>query len=102
MTRLKPDLRLLGMLLVAVTIVGVGTRPALAVDVINGDAAAREIVVNDDDGESKIVTLAPHQKMTGICQSCIVLLGKESAEAHQSDVVKISDGKVLVRASERQ
>lgn len=96
MTRIKLDLRLLGVLLVAASFTSARSHAALAVDVINGDAAAREIVVNDDDGESKVMKLAPHQKITGICQSCVVVLGNDSVEATKTDIVKISGGTVSV------
>ncbi len=72
--------------------------PAHAVDVINADSAAREIIVNADDGESKTLTLAPRQKITGICESCVIVSGRTSAEASKADVVTISGGKASVRS----
>ena len=96
MTRLKPDLRLLAVLAVAATVADARPHAALAVDVINDDAAAREIVVNTDNGESKTVTLAPRQKIKGVCESCVVVLGKASVEASKTDVVKIAGGKISV------
>lgn len=71
---------------------------AVAVDVINTDAIAREIIVNADNGESKTLTLPPHKKVTDICDSCVVVLGNATAEVNASDVVKIADGKILVRS----
>jgi hypothetical protein len=71
---------------------------AHAVDVANADATMREVIVNDDNGDSKTLKLAPHQKITGVCESCVVAFGRDSVEASKRDVVKISGGKVSVSA----
>jgi len=74
------------------------TNEAQAVDLVNSDSVPREVVVNKADGASDVITLAPRQKVNGICESCVVLLDKSSVEATGSVTVRIEDGEVSIDA----
>jgi hypothetical protein len=72
--------------------------PSHAVDVVNSDRVARDIVVNDSDGESKALTLQPDAKIANVCQSCVILAGNSSVEANGNDLVKITKSNIAISA----
>ncbi|TAL03748.1 MAG: hypothetical protein EPO08_03405 [Rhodospirillaceae bacterium] len=80
---------------VATIAVGCDTGTAWAVDVVNTDKVPREIVINDSDGQSKMLTLSPRGKLSDVCDSCVVLSGNTSAEAAGKTTVRIEGGNVV-------
>ena len=74
----------------------VGSSTARAVDVINGDTVTREIIVNDSNGQNKLLSVPPGGKLYGVCLKCVVLLGRESADATGNMSVVIKQGRLAV------
>ena len=85
-----------GTITTVATTIGWSTDVAWAVDVVNADKVPHEIVVNGSDGQSNILTVSPKGKLLDVCESCVVLLGRTSAEANGKMIVRVEDGKVSV------
>lgn len=68
--------------------------PAHAVDIVNNDKVLRVVVLNEDTGDSNVVTLPPKQKFEKVCRSCVVLLGDMTVEAEGDALVVIERGKI--------
>ena len=68
--------------------------PAHAVDIVNNDKVLRVVVLNEDTGDSNVVTIPPKQKFNNVCRSCVVLLGDMTAEAEGEVTVVIERGKL--------
>jgi hypothetical protein len=78
---------------------------AHAVDVRNEDEKPQEVLLsvwkdaNGTDTIDTLITLAPGESATGVCEACIVSLGKgeeaESVAAEQTDVVVIEKSGLL-------
>lgn len=76
-----------------------------AVDVRNEDEKPQEVLLsvwkdaNGTDTIDTLITLAPGESATGVCEACIVSLGKgeeaESVAAEQTDVVVIEKSGLL-------
>ena len=79
---------------VTVLAVGCHTDVAWAVDVVNADKVPREIVINDSNGQSKIVTVPPREKLSSVCESCVVLSGNTSVEVTGKVIVKVENGQI--------
>jgi hypothetical protein len=69
---------------------------AHAVDIVNKDNALRVVVVNEDNGDSNVVTLPAKQKFDNVCRSCVVLFGNTSVEAEGNVTVVIERGKIAI------
>lgn len=99
----KMSTRLLGVALAAATMLAATT--ALAVDVRNDDGKEHEVVVSVWKSDQSLETidtnikLAPGEVRTGVCESCLVLLGKAgdapTVEVSGSQVVTIQKGGTL-------
>lgn len=70
--------------------------PAQAVDLVNRDRAAREIIVNHSDGRSETITVAAGQRIAKICRDCVILAETTSVEAEGNATVKIERGEVSI------
>ena len=71
-------------------------RPAGAVDLVNRDHVAREVVVNRANGSSETINVKPGQKLENICDDCVILAGASSVETRGRTTVKIEGGQVLL------
>ena len=72
--------------------------PALAVELVSRDKVPREVTVNRADGSSDTIAIKPGEKVTNVCEECIVLLGPTSVEAKGKDTVRVEGGKVSIRS----
>ncbi len=78
---------------------------AHAVDVRNEEEKPQEVLLsvwkdaNGTDTIDTLITLAPGESATGVCEACIVSLGKgeeaESVAAEQTDVVVVEKSGLL-------
>lgn len=70
--------------------------PARAVDLVNRDRVARDVVVNRSNGQSDVVTIKPGERIAGVCVSCVILVGESSVEAVGRVTAIISGGKITL------
>ena len=85
-----------GMISVAALIAA--TSQARAVELVSRDKVPRAVTINRADGSSDTVTIKPGEKVTAVCEECIVLLGSTSVEAKGKDTVRVEDGKISIRS----
>lgn len=71
----------------------VAVPPAEAVDIINSDKAAHDLVVVES-GEPMRFRIAPRATLTDVCSACRIQVGsKETTDAEDGDTVTIRDGR---------
>ena len=73
-----------------------GIAPANAVDLVNRDRVAHDVVINRSDGSSEEITVKPREKMADVCKACVVVVGDSTAEATGDVTVTIEGGKVSI------
>ena len=81
-------------ILAAATLVAAG--PAYAVDLVNRDRVAHDVIINRSDGSSDEITVKPREKLAKVCTACVVVVGDSTAEATGDVTVTIEGGKVSI------
>ena len=82
--------------ILAAAFASLGAVPAGAVDLVNRDRVAHDVVINKSDGSSEEITVKARQKLTDVCNACVVVVGDSTAEATGEVTVTIEDGKVSI------
>ena len=78
----------------------IAPRTGEAVDLVNRDRKAHEVVVNRADGSSETLKIRAGQRVADICADCVILVGQSSVEARGRATIKIEGGEVST-ASQR-
>ena len=84
------------LLVLSGVLIAAGAAPSGAVDIVNRDRVAHDVVINRSDGSSEEITVKARGKLADVCKACVVVVGESTTEATGDVTVTIEGGKVSI------